>query len=444
MLGGVNIVIHCAGDPSFGNGPQYQHANFELTQHVLDVVKKYSPGLARFVFVSTIGVVDRGAGDPCTSPLDENSPIMPTSDYGRSKLQAENLVRQSGLPFAIIRPTMVVGDDMRFGSHFAVFARNALAKSLIGRIAWPGQLSVVHVDDLAEALWLVATQPTASGNTYFCAGKAVSIAEYYERCAPQITRLPLDWFVTSFRPLLRWVPFSFKVMLLPALTAMDDPLQALGWKPLYSSISALAGVVEREKVRLDPQADPGGQSVVTGAASGLGKAIVEYLAPRRGRLLLIDRDSAGLNRLAQQYPNCQTRVVDLANEREMSSLLSSEEWKGVAITELFVCAGFGARGRVQDIPIDIQRQMFAVNLLARLSLGHAVIQSMRQRQFGRLVFISSSSAFQPLPFMASYAASNSALLSLGEAWSREVTSQGIHLMTVCPGVCRRTFNEVPV
>ena len=58
---------------------------------------------------------------------------------------------------------------------------------------------------------------------------------------------------------------------------------------------------------------------------------------------------------------------------------------------------------------------------------------MKMNQFGRIVFISSSTAFQPLPFMAVYSASNTALLHLGRAWAKESEMDGVHIHTICPG-----------
>lgn len=61
--------------------------------------------------------------------------------------------------------------------------------------------------------------------------------------------------------------------------------------------------------------------------------------------------------------------------------------------------------------------------------------------FGRVVFISSSSAFQPLPFLATYAASNAALLSMSEAWAAELTGTGVRLLVACPGGMQTNFQR---
>jgi short-subunit dehydrogenase len=122
-------------------------------------------------------------------------------------------------------------------------------------------------------------------------------------------------------------------------------------------------------------------------------------------------------------------------------LLAAPEWTDHAITEVYACAGIGLRGRMQDIPTDGHLRMFQVNVLARITLASHVMAAMQRRHFGRVVLISSSSAFQPLPHMATYAATNSALLSLGEAWAEEVAHDGVHVMTVCPGGMHTNFQR---
>lgn len=440
-MAGAAVVVHCAGDAAFGNGPHYQAANVELTRHVIGVARRCREPLQRFVHVSTIGAIDRSRWDDCRHALNEDSPAFPVSDYGRSKLESEKIVAESGLPYAIIRPAMVVGDDMRFDSHFAVFARHALAASPLSWIAWPGQFSVVHVDDLVRAIQVLGAHESAACKVFFCAGETLAVSIFLDMCRPRSLRIGLSWVKPVLRPFIAWLPFSLKAMLFPVLVASDARLRALGWAPEHSLAGALAGVIARERARLDPEVSPGGQTVVTGAASGLGRALVSRLANRRERLLLIDRDEAGLAELAAAYPHCTTRVVDLACEAEIESLLASPEWNEYAITELYACAGLGLRGRMQDIPTSGHLRMFQVNVLARIALASHAIAGMQRRYFGRVVLVSSSSAFQPLPYMATYAATNSALLSLGEAWSAEVAGQGVHVMTVCPGGMQTNFQR---
>ncbi|HUR60216.1 MAG TPA: SDR family NAD(P)-dependent oxidoreductase [Opitutaceae bacterium] len=437
-LAGAEFVIHCAANAAFANGDAFEKPNVEGTRLLLDATRQPGVLLRRFVFVSTMGTIDRAAEDACTLPLDENFPAHPSTDYGRSKEKAERLVRDSGVPYAIVRPTAVVGGDMRTNSHFAVFVRKAVLKAAFARFAWPGTWNVIHVDDLCAGLEVVAVHPDAAAKTFFCAGKPVSLRECFDLAQPA-ARIPVAWAAGVAKTAPRLVPFKLKAVLLPALTASDAALQALGWRPRLSASEALRDVITRERAKIDPQIDPGGQTIVTGAASGLGLALVRRLAPLRANLLLVDRDRAGLERVQQSYPQARVRFADLADEREVTELVGSAEWRALPVREIFACAGMGIRGPMLATPAERHAQLFKVNVLARLALAHAALPDMVRAQFGRIVFISSSSAFQPLPYMASYAASNAALLSLGEAWGAELTDTGVHLLQVCPGGMQTNF-----
>jgi short-subunit dehydrogenase len=440
-LTGVGYVIHCAGNPIYGNGKHYYRANVELTRKLLTAIISQGKKIRRFVFVSTIGAVDRDAADPCVKRLDEGTPPHPASDYGKTKLEAERILRESGIPFVIVRPAMVVGADMRTDSHFAVFARLALRGHLASRIRWPGVLSVVHVSDVVEALVRCAEHPEAEGGTYFCAGEPVSIGDFFEFCKPDTLRVSVFWLPGVVRILRRILPFTVKAGMLPALVADDSALRGLGWHPKYSWREALAGVVHRERWRADPLVDPKGQTVITGAASGLGRALVDLLAPVRTRVLLIDRNSKGLERIKAQYPHCRILTSDLSTEGSVTSVVNSTEWNEYSVAELFACAGFGARGNILDIALEHQLNMFRVNVMARLALAYAAMQDMARHYCGRVVLVCSSSAFQPLPYMATYAASNAAILSLGEACAVEVVGKGIDVLTVCPGGMKTGFQD---
>jgi hypothetical protein len=440
-VAGADYVVHCAANAAFDAKPAAAAVNVTGTNHLLDAARKSGPALRRFVLVSTIGAVDRVPGDRCTAPLDERSPAAPTSAYGRSKLEAEQLVQASGLPYSIVRPAMVVGADMRCDSHFAVFLRSALRGALSARFAWPGRLSVVQVDDLAAALELCATHPDAAGRAFFCAGEPLAVRAAFELARPDAFRLPVGWVAALGRAAPALFPFRLKVMLLPALTASDAPLRALGWTPQSAPAAALGDVLAREHARVDPERDPGGQTVITGAASGLGRALLGRLGPKRRNLLLIDRDPAGLETARQAFPHARIAVVDLADERAITELVRGETWGSPPVSEIYACAGIGFRGAMLDVPAESHARLFKVNVLARLHLTHAALPGMIRQGFGRIIFISSSSAFQALPYMASYAASNAAVLLMGEAWAAELAGTGVQTLQVCPGGMQTNFQR---
>lgn len=438
-LGECDGVVHLAANAAFGNGRHYRDQNVVTTQRLLEVVAKSAPRLLRFVYVSSIGAIDRAPSDDCRRPLSEESPPHPTSDYGRSKLEAEAFVRGSALPWVILRPAMVVGDGMRANSHFAVFAKLAIRQHPFARVGWPGALSVIHVSDLASAIVHVLEHETSLRRVFFAAGSPVRIADVLENAAPGVRRIGVAPIALAARLFPRVVPFKAKGLVLPALVADDCALRGTGWKPVHDGASALTEVVVRERRRAFAAMPPAGWTMVTGAASGLGRAISQRLAETGRRLLLVDRDAEGLAATAAELPRAEQIVVDLADESAVANLIVDARRRFDRIDELFACAGLGARGVFTALPYRRQADVVRVNLLARMQLVHALASGMRRRQFGRVVLISSSSAFQPMPTMAVYAASNAALLLFGEAIAAELREDGVEVSIICPGGMRTGF-----
>jgi uncharacterized protein len=436
----TKYFIHCAGDATFGNGLQYKKSNSDLTYHIITNVQKYSPNLVRFVYLSSIGAVDRKRGDRCKKDLDEESICVPSSDYGRSKLKAEEIVRNSTIPYSIVRPCMVVGNDMRFNSHFSVFIRSALSNSLFSCISWPGTFSVIHVDDLVQAILTITLNIKAEGETFFCAGSEISIANSFDY-GKKRWRIQINWFVKIFRPLISYLPFRVKALLLPALVASDKKLMKLGWEPSYTGLSVLNELVRRENSRLNCAVAPSGITIITGAVSGLGRAFFDFLIKYRENLILIDIDKKGLVKLKEEYPQIKIASFDLTNIKETELLIKKILKNKLYISELYLCAGIGSRGLVKDLGFDVNSNIMDLNFTSRMKIALSSYATMKQNQFGRIIFISSSTAFQPMPLMAVYAASNSALLQLGRAWNMESNCEGISIHTICPGGMDTNFQK---
>jgi len=441
VLDSVNIIIHCAGDANFGDGLHYIKQNTELTNFILKKIENYNPNLKRFIYISSIGAVDRKWGDNCKKELNENSNCFPSSDYGRSKLEAEEIVKKSTIPFSILRPSMVVGSDMRLNSHFSVFIRSVINNSLFSRVAWPGSFSVVHVDDLVQAIIIISLHPESCNKTYFCAGSKISIAESFKYCAPKKWRIGIAWFKVLIGPLLLYLPFKIKALLLPALVASDKNLQKIGWKPKYNGLDTLKGLVKREKSRLSHKNDHGGLTIITGAASGLGRAFFEYLVKYRKQILLIDKDENALDQLKSKHPQIYIISCDLSDMNIVQKLIDEINFKFERISEIYLCAGAGIRGKIHEASIEKQLRYFYLNVLSRINLAVNCYKKMKLNKFGRIILISSSSAFQPLPFMATYAASNAALLSIGRSWAFESKDDGIDIYSVTPGGMDTNFQE---
>lgn len=436
-------LVHLAGNPKFGNGKQYEAENVATTQALLEVTKNSAKRLQRFIFISTIGAVDRAASDVCKQPLDEEAAAHPSSDYGRSKQRCEELISRAGVPYTIIRPTLVVGSKMRYASHVSVFSRQALQRKLFSRLDWPGQISVIHVADLVGAIIAVAETPAAVNQVYFAAGEKVAIGRIMKLTNPSLKQVSIQWLAVLIQPIGFVLPFSLKALLYPALTASDEKLKRIGWHCSVPLSDALQEVMDREKARTGYSSAPKGWALVSGAASGLGQELAKILNANGRKLIALDRDEKGLQELLPGEKDIVRITADLADwestEAKLKSQLSADIRVGVS--ELFLCAGFGLRGEIGKLPAKNQAEMFQVNVLSRLQLARYFLPQMINNQFGRIVYISSSSAYQPLPFMGVYAASNAAVLSMGEALAYENKDNGVEVLTVCPGGMATNFQK---
>ncbi|HEV8381846.1 MAG TPA: NAD(P)-dependent oxidoreductase [Gemmatimonadales bacterium] len=158
---GVDVVYHVAGKIAARNAAEFMATNRDGTANVLEAAR--DGGAKRLLFVSSLAV----AG-PTTSgqPIDESRPPAPVTDYGRSKLAAEVLVRAMPVPWTIVRPPVVYGEWDR--GTLKIFQ---LAKRGIVPVFGDGsqELSVIHAEDLAHALVAAATSPAAAGHIYFAA-----------------------------------------------------------------------------------------------------------------------------------------------------------------------------------------------------------------------------------------------------------------------------------
>lgn len=180
IMQSCDYIFHLAANVNFfGNSADDDKVNYYSTKAIIDILKQES-NLKNFIFVSTIGAVDRQKNDNCSEPLTMNSIPSPRSQYGKSKLKSEEYIRQSGLPFTIIRPTWVYGENMRVNSHINKFVSMVYGKSPITRFNFPGRVSLIYVGDLVSTLVSCIGNTAIIGKTYFATTEFKSIGEIFK------------------------------------------------------------------------------------------------------------------------------------------------------------------------------------------------------------------------------------------------------------------------
>jgi short-subunit dehydrogenase len=189
----------------------------------------------------------------------------------------------------------------------------------------------------------------------------------------------------------------------------------------------------------------GGLAVVTGASSGLGRAYAESLASRGHRLLVAARREDRLMELADRMARrhgTQTDIVvcDLATEEGLADCREAITAAGAAPEVVVLNAGVGSSGPVWRLDREGEGHIVRLNCLAVVDLAVHVLPAMVARGHGTLVVVSSAAALQPVPFMATYAASKAFELSFTEAVGEELRGTGVRAIAVCPGPTRTEFS----
>ena len=187
------------------------------------------------------------------------------------------------------------------------------------------------------------------------------------------------------------------------------------------------------------------RAVVTGASSGIGAAFARALRARGERVVLVARRAERLESLARELggePDALVVPLDLADPAAVQTLQASLESRGVAVDLLVNNAGLGHTAPFETQRRETLRAMLDVNVRAVVELTRAFLPGMRSRGRGRIVNVASNAAFQPVPYLAVYAATKSFVLAFTEGLSEELRGTGVRVQALCPGITATEFLEV--
>lgn len=188
-------------------------------------------------------------------------------------------------------------------------------------------------------------------------------------------------------------------------------------------------------------------ALVTGASAGIGTALAEQLAAAGANLVLTARRADRLEVLAGRFRDeygieARTIAADLADPDVPQQLLAATEGAGLAIDVLINNAGFGYYGEFAEGDAAWQRQMVDLNCAAVVDLTRLFLPKMIERRRGYVMIVASTASYQPVAYMATYAATKVFDRFLAEALAHEVKEYGIKVSALCPGPTESEFHEV--
>lgn len=167
---------------------------------------------------------------------------------------------------------------------------------------------------------------------------------------------------------------------------------------------------------------------ITGASSGIGKAIAEYLQTKNYSVY-------GTSRNPDKYPDSKINLLALdvtdsdSIQKAVNQLLEKENRIDVLINN----AGSGITGALEEIPISEIKRNFETNLFGPIEIIKAVLPQMRKQKSGLVINITSIAGYMGLPYRSVYSASKGALELITEALRMEVKQFGIEITNAAPG-----------
>jgi NAD(P)-dependent dehydrogenase (short-subunit alcohol dehydrogenase family) len=176
---------------------------------------------------------------------------------------------------------------------------------------------------------------------------------------------------------------------------------------------------------------------VTGASSGIGRAIAEAAAAEGHRVLATSRRPESMEPVA----GAEMLALDVTDPASIARAVDQATANSGRIDVLVNNAGYGQMGTVEDIPMAKWRAEYDVNVFGLIETTKAVLPVMRQQRSGYVVNIGSIAGRIAYPFGGAYCSSKFAIEAITDALRLEVEPFGIRVVLIEPGAIRTRFND---
>jgi len=182
-------------------------------------------------------------------------------------------------------------------------------------------------------------------------------------------------------------------------------------------------------------------ALVTGGASGIGRAIAKELAAQGARVAVADIDGAAAGALAAELPGGLGAAADVSDPDACQALVADVERSLGPVDILVNDAGLQHVSPIESFPIDRWRYLLDVMLVGPFVLTRAVLPGMTARRWGRIVNIASIHALIASPNKSAYIAAKHGLLGLTRATAIEAGPHGVTANAICPAFVRTPLVE---
>lgn len=449
-----DVVLHVAfviptlsatGMGSEANPDRSRAINVGGTQNLIDAMKA-QPRPPRLLFTSSLHIYGRTHDQPPPRTIDDTP--APIEHYAKHKVECEQLIRASGLTWAIFRlgaalPLRLVLDPAMFD------------------VPLDNRIEFVHTRDVGLALANALGTDQVWGKVWHIGGGPR--CQIYQR---QLTfgvletvgvgKLPIEAFTTMPFP-VDWLDTaeSQRVLQFQRYTLDDykqDVHNRLGFliplirlfRPVVKAIILSKSAIWKEhKLRLHSPDWHGKVAVVTGASSGIGAATAERLAREGVKVVLVARSTERLDdvaaRIREGGGEATVISADLSNEEECLRVYQQVgEIYGDADV-LVNNAGLGWYGYGDEMPWSTAREMIEVNVASVVQLTLLFMHEMKRRNRGHIINIGSIIGSLPSQGSALYAATKSFIDAMTTSLYRELRGTNVRISVIRAGAVDTPF-----
>ncbi|HET6398414.1 MAG TPA: SDR family NAD(P)-dependent oxidoreductase [Candidatus Thermoplasmatota archaeon] len=459
---GVDTVFHLA---AWMNKPFSREAaeavNVTASEYLLHAARR--AGVQRFVHVSSVAVY----GPVLSGTIGEDAPYWKVDDlYSDTKGEADRLAlefaRDTGMEVVVVRPSMVYGPHIEPWTLMPVRSIRSGSPLIIG--SGEALVNPIYVENVVDGLLLAATRAGVAGEAFNLSdGVTVTWNEFFGhygrmlgrgvKKVPQAIAENGAALAAAASRLIKQPPRASRemvgVMTGSPLFSIEKARERLGFEPRINLEEGMR-LTERwleENGHLAgraPTPQPGAPAearpvvLLTGAASGMGRATALRLHANGWRVVAGDIDEAGLGSLAEV--GIETLALDVTRQGTIDAAAARLREIG-RVDALLNVAGIANPGPLETQPITAIEKQFEVNALGALRLARAVLPLMRERRSGRIINVSSTNGRVVSPFMGAYSASKFALEALSDALRLETAPFGIKVVVVQPGSVKTPFAD---
>lgn len=184
--------------------------------------------------------------------------------------------------------------------------------------------------------------------------------------------------------------------------------------------------------------------LITGGTSGIGYALAKKFAEEKYSIIIVASNQERLEnakkKLQKEY-NVPVYIYrqDLAKIGASEALYQKIDQDNIEIDILINNAGYGQIGSCESVDFQKDRGLMILNMISLTELCNLFLKDMYKKKKGKILNISSTGAFQPGPYTATYFASKSYVLSYSRAIRLEARKRGVQVCTLCPGTTKTEF-----